>query len=228
MTTAESPFTIHRDVQLFDPVVLEPPFRIYPQVIVDTVAGGAFSYLSPQSRLRLVNLGRYCSIGDRVTVLSNHPTDRLSTSAALYDSIFAAPFDRTAGVAFDRFQMTSIGNDVWIGAGAQIKSGVTIGDGAIIGAGAVVVKDVAAFTVVGGVPARKIRDRFDEAMRDRIQRLQWWRYDIMRLNLRHDDINATLDGLEAAIASGAAAPYRPAWVQILIENDKIIGRPYKR
>ncbi len=52
-----------------------------------------------------------------------------------------------------------IGNDVWIGYGAQIMSGVSIGDGAVIAAGAVVTKDVTSYSVVGGIPARKIKER---------------------------------------------------------------------
>lgn len=54
-----------------------------------------------------------------------------------------------------------IGNDVWIGYGAQIMSGVTIGDGAVIAAGSIVTKDVPSYTVVGGVPAKKIKERKD-------------------------------------------------------------------
>ena len=55
---------------------------------------------------------------------------------------------------------THVGNDVWIGHGAIILAGVTIGDGAIIAAGSVVTKDVAPCSVVGGNPARFIKDRF--------------------------------------------------------------------
>jgi acetyltransferase-like isoleucine patch superfamily enzyme len=52
-----------------------------------------------------------------------------------------------------------VDSDVWIGAGARLLDGVRIGRGAIIGAGAVVVKDVAPFAIVGGVPARVLRQR---------------------------------------------------------------------
>jgi acetyltransferase-like isoleucine patch superfamily enzyme len=56
---------------------------------------------------------------------------------------------------------TVVGKDVWIGFGAIVLAGVTVGDGAIIAAGAVVTKDVPSFAVVAGIPATRVRDRFD-------------------------------------------------------------------
>jgi serine acetyltransferase len=67
-----------------------------------------------------------------------------------------------------------IGNDVWVGAGAVILPGIKIGHGAIIGAGAVVTKDVPDYAIVTGVPAKILRYRFDEAIIDRLLKLQWW------------------------------------------------------
>ena len=67
-----------------------------------------------------------------------------------------------------------IGNDVWIGYEAVILSGVTIGDGAIIGARAVVTKDVAPYSIVGGVPAKEIRKRYDPQTIERLIQLKWW------------------------------------------------------
>lgn len=67
-----------------------------------------------------------------------------------------------------------IGNDVWIGYEAVILAGVTIGDGAVIGSRAVVTKDVPPYTIVGGVPARTIRRRFDEDIVEELLRLRWW------------------------------------------------------
>ena len=69
-----------------------------------------------------------------------------------------------------------IGNDVWIGYEAVILSGVTIGDGAIIGARAVVTKDVPPYTIVGGVPARPIRKRFDDETIAKLAEIQWWNW----------------------------------------------------
>ena len=67
-----------------------------------------------------------------------------------------------------------IGNDVWIGYEAVIMAGVHIGNGAIIAARAVVTKDVPPYTIVGGVPARPIRQRFDEEVVQKLETLKWW------------------------------------------------------
>ena len=69
-----------------------------------------------------------------------------------------------------------IGNDVWIGYEAVILSGVTIGDGAIICTRAVVTKDVPPYTVVGGVPAKPIRKRFDEETIKKLEEIRWWNW----------------------------------------------------
>ena len=73
---------------------------------------------------------------------------------------------------------TIIGNDVWIATGCIIKQGVTIGDGAVIGANSFVNKDVPAYSVVAGTPAKVIRKRFDDTVIEEIEQKQWWSNDL--------------------------------------------------
>lgn len=67
-----------------------------------------------------------------------------------------------------------IGSDVWIGEGAVIMGGVTIGDGAVVGAHAVVTKDVEPYSVVVGIPAKKVKKRFDEETIEALLKIKWW------------------------------------------------------
>ncbi|MDD4817794.1 MAG: CatB-related O-acetyltransferase [Victivallaceae bacterium] len=83
--------------------------------------------------------------------------------------------------AWDNHGDIVVGNDVWIGFEALILAGVTIGDGAIIGARAVVTKNVPPYTIVGGVPAKVIRKRFDDATIAVLQKLEWWNWPEARI-----------------------------------------------
>ena len=90
-----------------------------------------------------------------------------------------------------------IGNDVWIGYEAVIMAGVHIGNGAIIAARAVVTKDIPPYTIVGGVPARLIRKRFDEEVIRELETLKWWDWSAEKIQrcfpyIRKGDINGLL------------------------------------
>jgi acetyltransferase-like isoleucine patch superfamily enzyme len=177
---------------------------------------GAFSY----SRSKLdesVTVGRYCSIAPDVRfTLESHPVDWVTTSPALYgDGYMIETYARDRGAILaspsataPRIEHTEIGNDVWIGAGAIIRSGVKIGDGAIIGAGAVVVRNVPPYAVVGGVPAKVIRYRFPDDIVSRMKAAAWWRFapDVLR-GLTIDDPEAFLDTLEQNVQTLAPAGF---------------------
>ena len=125
-------------------------------------------------------IGKFCSIACGAKFLftsGNHSMQSLSTYTF---PIFFDEWDLDAESicdAWDNKGDTVIGNDVWIGYEAVIMPGVKIGDGAIIGTRAVVTKDVPPYTIVGGVPAKPIRKRFDAATIEKLESLRWWDWD---------------------------------------------------
>jgi len=201
------------------PLIFEAPVRLFDRVHLHEVAIGAFSYVAPASTLWSTRIGRYCSIGNNVEVLAQHPTGWLTTHPVAYRRMFATSFQGPVNEDFPNFTPTSIGNDVWIGAGVQIACGVTIGDGAVVGAGAVVTKDVPPFSVVGGVPARTIRRRFPAALVERIRATPWWNYDLSGLTLPWRDPAAALSLLEQAVATGTATPKPVSWRELAWRSD---------
>lgn len=127
------------------------------------------------------SIGRYCSISYNVSIVSGrHPiSEFVSTHPCFYSTKKQAGFtyvneDLFAEASKENGYSVIIGNDVCIGYGAIILSGVTIGDGAVIGAGAVVNQDVEPYSVVGGVPAKLIKKRFEDEQIETLLTLRWW------------------------------------------------------
>lgn len=134
-------------------------------------------------------IGKFCSIACGVKFMftcANHSMTSLSTYCfpIFFDEWKLDRKDITQ--AWDNKGNIVIGNDVWIGYEAVIMQGVTIGDGAIIGTRAVVTKDVPPYTIVGGVPAKPIRKRFDDTTIEKLEKLKWWdySYENIRKNLK--------------------------------------------
>lgn len=133
-------------------------------------------YHYPINDDRLV-IGKFCSIACGAKFIfncANHALRSLSTyTFPLFFEEWDLPKSAVAS-AWDNKGDIIIGNDVWIGYEAVIMAGVTIGDGAIIGTRAVVTKDVAPYSIVGGIPAREIRKRFAPEVVERLRELRWW------------------------------------------------------
>lgn len=184
----------------------DEPF-LHPDVEAHDVTYGAYVEIGKGTRLSNVDMGDY-SYTDRYADVANasigkfaniaafsrigatdHPLETASLHHFLYRS---SDYWDDAGVDiawFDkrRARRASIGHDTWIGAAAQIRPEVTLGHGAVVGANAVVTKDVDPYTIVAGIPAKPIRLRFAESIRDRMLSLEWWNWDHETLRARLED-----------------------------------------
>ncbi|WP_282054685.1 CatB-related O-acetyltransferase [Maribacter luteus] len=137
---------------------------------------GSYSYINFGTLIQNSTIGNYCSIAHGVKMgLGSHPLHLFSTSPIFYKKQNALGVQvLNEDVEFQEYAPITIGNDVWIGANAIIMDGVKIGNGAVVAAGAVVSKDVPAYAIVGGVPAKLIKYRFDEVSRNILETSKWW------------------------------------------------------
>jgi acetyltransferase-like isoleucine patch superfamily enzyme len=116
------------------------------------------------------HIGRFCSIGQDTLIGGNeHHIDKMFTSEYLQ------PEPLIREIRGRNRKITTIGEDVWIGANVVIKKGVTIGRGAVIGAGSVVTKDIENYAIYAGVPAKFLKNRFSEREIEEIESSLWWK-----------------------------------------------------
>ena len=149
-----------------------------------------------------LSIGKFCSIACGAKFLFNSANHTLNSLSTFPFPIFAEEWDESMPVtdAWDNKGDIVIGNDVWIGYEAVIMAGVHIGDGAIIGTRAVVTKDVPPYTIVGGIPAKKIRSRFDDTTIELLQQLKWWDWDPAKISENLDAIRkADIEALKKLI-----------------------------
>lgn len=151
--------------------------KIYRFVKIDHSTVGAYTYIAPGTDITHARIGKFCSIAADASIgLALHPLNFMSTSPVFFSPRNATGHSWVKGENefFEEFKETVIGNDVWIGARAMILGGVHVGDGAVIAAGAVVTKDVPPYAIVGGVPAKIIKYRFNDDVIRRLLELKWW------------------------------------------------------
>ena len=169
------------------------------------VALADYSYVVNDSDIAYAQIGKFCSIAAMTRINpGNHPMQRASQSHFTYRAsrYFPGEPDEAEFFAWRRAHRVTVGHDVWIGHGAIVLPGRAIGDGAVIAAGAVVTKDVAAYAIVAGNPARLVRPRFSAAIAMRMRALAWWDWPHDRLRLALPDFRwltaeAFLDRYEA-------------------------------
>ena len=153
---------------------------IYKYARVRNCSLGDFSYIARDSQAHHTTIGKFCCIGPQVLIgLGEHPSkDFVSSHPMFYSEIGQANPVIVSKSIFKEYPETIIGHDVWIGARAILRSGISIGNGAIIAAGAVVTKDVAPYSIVGGVPAQHLRYRFTPEEIAQLEQLDWWNKDL--------------------------------------------------
>ncbi|MER8902642.1 DapH/DapD/GlmU-related protein [Mesorhizobium sp. M0772] len=163
------------------------------RVVLREVNVGDFSYFERHAEAIYTTIGKFCSIAanSRINALE-HPIERITQHKLSYRP---NEYFRWLGVdaafrARRQVKAVGIGNDVWIGHGAVIMPGISIGNGAIVGANSVVTRNVPAYTIVAGVPAKPLRMRFPSEIAARIESLAWWDWPPEKLAKAVPDMQA--------------------------------------
>jgi virginiamycin A acetyltransferase len=146
-------------------------------------------------------IGKFCAIARGVQFIMNGANHKISGFSSYPFGIFGNGWEKAIPQISDLPYKsdTVIGNDVWIGYESVIMPGVQIGDGAIIAAKSVVVKDVAPYTIVGGNPAKLIRERFAPEIIDSLRKIAWWNWDIEKITRNLESIgSADIEALQQA------------------------------
>lgn len=154
---------------------------------------GDYSYVVNDSDIIYTTIGKFCSIASHVRINpGDHPMHRISQSHFTYRSsaYFEGVEDDREFFDWRRSRAVNIGHDVWIGHGAIVLAGRNVGTGAVIAAGAIVTRDVDPYTIVAGVPAKPVRERFTPKVADKIMALAWWDWEHERLQAALDDFRA--------------------------------------
>jgi phosphonate metabolism protein (transferase hexapeptide repeat family) len=164
---------------------------------------GDYSYVVNDSDIIYTTIGKFCSIASHTRINpGNHPSWRASQHHFLYRSAaYDMGPDDIAFFDWRRQHHCTIGHDVWIGHGATVLAGVNVGTGSVIAAGAVVSKDVAPYTIHGGVPSKEIKRRVDEATAEGLMELAWWDWP-------HDLLAERMGDFRALSAAEFLAKYR--------------------
>ncbi|NRS90160.1 acetyltransferase-like isoleucine patch superfamily enzyme [Flavobacterium sp. 7E] len=150
---------------------------VFNDVLMDSCTIGDHTYIQKSTTIFNTEIGKFCSIAAGVSIGPGiHKMDGISTHPVFYLKNTPLAKIYCKNDSFISSKKTIIGHDVWIGEKVVILDGVNIGNGAIIAAGAVVSKDVEPYAIVGGVPAKFIKYRFQKDDINSLLNSQWWNH----------------------------------------------------
>jgi chloramphenicol O-acetyltransferase type B len=169
--------------------------RICSNCIVNYSSIGSYSYLNYGTMLQHTTLGNYCSISHNVKMgLGAHPLHTFSTSPIFYKKTNALNVQvLEENIEFQEYAPITVGSDVWIGSNVIVMDGITIGHGVVVAAGAVVTKNVPDYAIVGGVPAKVIKFRFNQNKIQELLESKWWLKDAKEVQGLSATLKAILD-----------------------------------
>jgi virginiamycin A acetyltransferase len=168
--------------KIYGNVKIEEKVKIYKSEISGDIHIGRYSSLwGPgiylQSELNPIIIGNFCSIARNLTIQEFYHDYNKLTTFYIGRNVFGEDIRneiRSKG-------SVQIGHDVWIGVNVTILSGVKIGNGVVIGANSIVTKDIPAYSIVGGNPAKIIKYRFSEERIQEFEQLEWWNWNIQKI-----------------------------------------------
>ncbi|MDP3419065.1 chloramphenicol acetyltransferase [Falsiroseomonas sp.] len=215
MTPYRDPATAKKTLGLapcIDPTasVRDTRFGIFTEVGARTSIAetefGDYSYVVHDSQIIYATIGKFCSIASHTRINpGNHPLDRVALNHFTYRaSAYGLGADEAGFFDWRRGAHVTLGHDVWLGHGVIVLPGVSIGTGAAIGAGAVVTKDIPPFAVAVGTPARVLRFRFSEPVRQSLLRIAWWDWT-------REQLASGLDDMRKMSAESFCDKYDPAF-----------------
>lgn len=156
--------------------------KLYEPYNINFSSVESYTYIASNCLISYTQIGKFCSIGPNLVCgYGIHPTNGISTSPSFYSNKMQNNFSLSKDCKIEERKKIVIGNDVFIGMNVSILDGVSIGDGAIIGAGAVVTKNVDPYSIIGGVPAKLIKYRFEKKIIDQLLKIKWWDWDNEKL-----------------------------------------------
>lgn len=214
-----------------DSVEIEPYAGFYAGTNLCSMGSFSYSHSPVNPYLRV---GRFCSISWGLNVVGpRHPVEWVTTSNVVFDrrAENVVNFNQDSDCEFPTGDPRAlekpfpvIGNDVWIGQNVTLNRGVTIGDGAVVAAFSVVTKDVPPYAIVGGNPARVIRNRFTRTVSEALLETTWWDLEpTVIAELPLNDPEAFLEGF-ASLSPDQRSVYRPTKLTsstlLRLDNDE--------